>query len=1440
MQFFMSGRVALARPMRATRMFQAMALFVQSRRQKIKSNLAAAAAAVLLMAGAVVAWVCYGEWRLGRIELTTEGAPVVCTVLAESSDTAFGEPFDLVTRAVVSLPAGDYRLLVNGMGRLGRTYRFAVNRGETQGHTISIDEGRLLGGERGPEIGGWNRQKDVPIPFAPMTVALELSSGHADLIEWSAGSLIRRDGASAKVLWSAFQPARPFDRGRDPAPWLNTFADSSHFARLVQPAPDLNGDGTGDLLWFFGNSPSFLALSGKDGSMLWNYVAEPGGPGGPEPEGPVLDFRDKPTVRRGRSLGAPAIDDVDHDGTPDLIATIEFMESTDENERRAAGLSSGGVTRTQPRFHRRSLLAVSGRTGRWLWSYPIDTAFSLVPQTFWPRSTELVRGRRSALVDASNGSQWLGLDPATGRPHAGPIDLGFTPIRPVQYADLDGDGAPEVLALGLGPATGRHALHAFSITTGRELWTEAVDAPYDPSQGEGPPPDFPLPVDLDDDGRSEIVVPDSGPMPPLSGYRGVKLLDGLTGNTRWYRPMRRDTKDGGLAAIAVAPDLDGDGTRDLIAASLVEVNNPPATSRRPPTEPDRVYVDALSGKDGRRLWWWSVDLPVQRLSRIWKPMWWGRGPDGWPLLAFPIGGANQENIESGLPSTSSHPPTVHLLEASTGQERHALTGLSRASLADLNGDGLDDLWGEVDGELRAFRGEAPEAWRALGTFDVAGSTFGRIDARGVVDFDGDGIADTLIGLVRAPVAWEEDPTGSHTALARSGRDGHVIWKIVLDPRESWFDANGGVCYGLSASGSPVSDMNGDGTPDVIVQKYVPQAQANTIKQTATLPVQLLSGRTGRVLWKAGPLPLGFEAQGYAQIDSIETRVVEPGGAPDLLVRHGSPFVKPGSPPPPAGHAGRPCLTRISGRDGRILWNVALADGMTYGSVNDYQASQYVDLNGDCGLDSLVVVPQMKSAGQPEWNLLAISLRDGKRLWSQSLRFELYSLHGIRVGDLNADKRPDVVVMEEINKGATLDLEVRAFDGRNGKSLWTWSGGAQFPRNRPPPLCAVAALDGDGTRKVCLSYTELSGKRRIVILDGNGKERAHRDVSGDQASMLKAADLNGDGRDELLVWYGDRLHACGPDLKDLWSRPHRNISVTQILSSSPGRAAEIIIPEVWALDGSTGLPRWTGLPPLFYRPEQFSPKLLDPGVSDRLPLLIANGLGATVCRVALPTNAEGKIAPPRGRLARPRDIPDDPRWTRSLPWLAWLEGVAGPWGFLAAAALALVNVVIPLSFLRLVAGRRRYSIRALTALPVAAAIPLMCFLLLEPLLPVGSTPLLASEKRLFLAGTLAGLPLVYSTLRVASSVARRRPKPALALAGLTIVASLAIASTWLWFDMKSMAAIEHFGWRGWYLVALPGAYAASILSIVALVLRKTYRFAKRSREVTESNTVLISA
>ncbi len=305
-----------------------------------------------------------------------------------------------------------------------------------------------------------------------------------------------------------------------------------------------------------------------------------------------------------------------------------------------------------------------------------------------------------------------------------------------------------------------------------------------------------------------------------------------------------------------------------------------------------------------------------------------------------------------------------------------------------------------------------------------------------------------------------------------------------------------------------------------------------------------------------------------------------------------------------------------------------------------------------------------------------------------------------------------------------------------------------------------------------------------------------------------------------MWSADRLRAWSHALQESWSSPEQVASVDQLLPGLPGHPASLIATPALILDAATGGPRWTGQGSLTYAPGQSEPALLDPGTSARPPVWINQDLGATVCHEALPTTAQGKIAPPRGTLVQSGRVSIDPRWARPLPWLAWLKGPFGPWGFLAAAGLAFVNVALPLSILRLVAGRRRFSIRALMALPVAAAMPLMAFLLLEPILPVDSTPLLASEKRIFTAGILVGLPIVFYVVWLVWSLAHLRWKSAAALIALTAFISLSIAAIWLWIDSKSMSPIERYESSGWYLILLPGITASGLLMLIAVTLRAT--------------------
>jgi hypothetical protein len=273
---------------------------------------------------------------------------------------------------------------------------------------------------------------------------------------------------------------------------------------------------------------------------------------------------------------------------------------------------------------------------------------------------------------------------------------------------------------------------------------------------------------------------------------------------------------------------------------------------------------------------------------------------------------------------------------------------------------------------------------------------------------------------------------------------------------------------------------------------------------------------------------------------------------------------------------------------------------------------------------------------------------------------------------------------------------------------------------------------------------------------------------------------------------------------------------------------LILPPSRAIDGLTGELRWIHKP--FPLSSRQSGELLDPGNATRLPRLIftRNNLSGTICRTALPATPKGDYLPPSGAEPPPGLARDDPRWTRGLPWTNLMTPQTARTGLLAVLGLALLNVFVPLSLLWLAARRRRWSLRVLMALPVAAAVPLTAFQAVEPVLPIPSpsAPLPSSPLALFALGSAAGVPLVADVIVVAVTLLRRRWRALIFLTGFTFLASFTMAAIWLWFDMRAMPAIEHYSCSGWDLALLPGACILSALIMIIWPIRQTSRWITR--------------
>jgi outer membrane protein assembly factor BamB len=1136
--------------------------------------------------------------HVGHVGLTTEGNPLVAEVLDER-DGLVVPRFTLPAPDPIALPAASYRIRLSNRnaGLLSATYHLLLDRGMQRTFPVDLDERKL-----------WDPIEGLGIPEL-----VELD-GRRDLVVIEETRIRRLNGRTGKEIWSRSMEAKehPALAGaqryqthyflgkrlwnvgdNEPAPAR---------ARLVRPAPDLDGDGTADLVLASRGKTELLALSGKTGDVLWWHAATPVPPAGVDPA-KIVDA----WISEGAVVGQPLVADVDGDGVPDIIATFDAHRH---------GFQIKGEPKTRSNQPQRWIEAISGRTGKTLWTsslggYPIlpeaglDSMIHVASANLVCHAQVLspIGDRPALTVVVAN--QLVRLDLHTGTPTQPPRDLGFRPVGTPRFVALPSPTGPIPAVLLLredGPRTPgpRPALTlvAQAVADGKQLWSRPLgvcwpEVTHDSWSGQysnwrvlAATPEWPLVADLDGDGQPEIIVPWDPERLAKPDQRqvhlGVRVLDGATGAVRWEQRLglahRAALENLGYQRpwtglrLRIGADIDGDGHRDVFVAALT-------------AEEKGISLAALSGKDGRPLWRTALPRPDESDSALGLLQGWQTGSDGHPQLVV--------SLLHFVPNDYSRPATVFIVESGTGRLAHVLPELGEPEIQDLDGDGLPDLLAfrptvpwifGSQGRLQAVRGACPESWRHLADFELLG------------DCDGDGIPDLLHRRSGEPVRHAQESPERLTAI--SGRDGRVLWHIDRPVSPGPFRRTHPL---------PV-DLDGDGQPDLAILRAGDSPAQGGHPETR---VEVLSGKTGQSLWTAPSLAGTQNGKPVAPLHFFFLTAAR-------LMRDEPPMVL--CCYVLDGEEGKQFwVAALSGKDGSLRWRTPLAAPEKANSlILEPFSPTLADVDGD-GVPDLVFWG-LKS-------LYVLSGRDGRKLWSY--RSALQPAQAMfadgrwrypvpAIGDLDGDGIPEIVIADD-TAGAQDHNRVVVLNGKDGTRKWVWEGPA-LPQyaisqgGRQPPPRIVRRKEGPCVVAAVMSGARGERKRDLVLLNARGQEVQRRPlvetfVGNNGFFPVWVADLDGDGHDEVLFIAGGKLVATrdGVD-RVLWEWPLA--SPTDVVHEiQPATVVVAAGAKVFGLDGRCGKPRWR-----CESPGTFAAVLPVPG---GLPRVLFRHNGTTLCRVAIP-------------------------------------------------------------------------------------------------------------------------------------------------------------------------------------------------------------------------------
>jgi hypothetical protein len=340
------------------------------------------------------------------------------------------------------------------------------------------------------------------------------------------------------------------------------------------------------------------------------------------------------------------------------------------------------------------------------------------------------------------------------------------------------------------------------------------------------------------------------------------------------------------------------------------------------------------------------------------------------------------------------------------------------------------------------------------------------------DLNHDNVADIVLGA-----GGQEEHHTDTAVIALDGSSGKVLWVVP----------------GINQYvGSAVFiDITNDKTPDVFIGGRWAQFVA-------------IDGATGKVIWSFFPERTKTDGSDGGWFNFTTPQIIpdqDKDGLPDLLTANGGDArAAPGDPNRPAGR-----LLILSSKTGKILANVAVPDGHeTYMSV-------VCDQKGD---NDMIVVFGTGGETLPGHlykttlhDIMQGNIANAKAIASSDTKGFVSSPVMV---DINHDGVNDVV-------DNAVDGRMLAIDGATDSLLWQVS----FAGTEAYTIPAVGLFNGDSIPDLFANFAigtfpRLNYSVRFMVDGKSGKIEYQDTVPAFQYASAIAADLDGDGYDEVLV------------------------------------------------------------------------------------------------------------------------------------------------------------------------------------------------------------------------------------------------------------------------------------------------------------------------------------